>query len=202
MLKKNFMNEVILALIFSVFLILCGCASDVSNDEPLPLPGGAVGQVTSVTATVADIDYKTRRVTLKMPDGKTVPVTVSEAAYNFDQVKAGDLVDIAYTQCIAILLEKDTGQAPVSASSGLERAPKGQKPQGVAYTTMDVRAKVVAIDYTKRTADLSGPDGKIFPVTVDNSVPFFENIKVGDDVVARYTEAIAISVRPATPLSK
>jgi hypothetical protein len=208
--------EVILLVVLSLIFVVCGCAADKNKEVPMttpavgeaqdakaPAPAATADAVRSVTATVAEIDYKTRRATLKMPDGSTVPITVSEAAYNFDQVKVGDLVDISLTQSIAVMLEKDTGgQAGVMTSSGFERAPKGQKPQGTAYTTMDVRAKVVAIDYKTRTVDLSGPDGKVFPVVVDSSVQNFETVKVGDIVLARYTEAVAISVRPATPPAK
>jgi ribosomal protein S1 len=167
------------------------------------VPAAVVGEVRSVTATVAEINYATRRATLKMPDGSMVPVAVSEAAYNFDQVKVGDLVDISYTQSVAVKLDKDSGgEAGVSTSSGLERAPKGQKPQGTMYNAIDVRAKVVAVDNQTRTVTLSGPDGKVFPVVADSSVQNFENIKVGDMVVVRYTEAVAISVRPASPSDK
>jgi hypothetical protein len=194
---KKSKYELILVVVLSVNLFFWGCASEKNMEAPKP--SGVMGaEVSSVTATVADIDYDTRHATLKMPDGKMLPIAVGPDAYNFDQVKVGDLVDIAYSQAIAIMLEKDPGgQAGVSTSSGMERAPKGQKPEGTVYNTTDVRAKVVGIDYKTRTVDLSGPDGNVFPVVVDDTVPNFENIKVGDVVLTRYTEAVAISVRPA-----
>lgn len=64
---------------------------------------------------------------------------------------------------------------------------------------MDIRAKVVGIDYKTRRVDLSGPDGRVFPVVVEDSVPNFENVKLGDVVVSEYLEAVAISVGPANP---
>jgi hypothetical protein len=193
-----------------------GCANSMEKSASAPAPGNAdlqskdapipaavAGEVSSVTATVADIDYKARRATLKMPDGSMTPIAVSEAAYNFDQVKVGDLVDISYMQSVAVKLEKDSGgQAGVSTSSGMERAPKGQKPQGTIYNYIDVRAKVVDVDYSSRTVNLSGPDGNVFPVVVDQNVQNFEDVKIGDTVMVRYTEAIAISVRPAGPAGK
>jgi hypothetical protein len=185
-----------------------GCANSMTEKASAPpantsdvkdkVPAAVVGEVRSVTATVADIDYAARQATLKMPDGSLVPIAVSEAAYNFDQVKVGDLVDITLTQSVAVKLEKDSGgQAGVSTSSGIERAPKGQKPQGTIYNYIDVRAKVVDVDYKTRTVNLSGPDGKVFPVVVDQDVQNFETVKVGDTVLVRYTEAMAISVKPA-----
>jgi len=205
--SKKLRYEFILMFFLSVIFVLSGCASDKSNalssaEAPAEKsqPAAMMGEISSVTAAVADIDYDTRHVTLKMPNGDMVPVAVGEEAYNFDQVKAGDLVDISYTKSVAIQLNKDSGgEAGVSTSSGIERVPKGQKPQGTIYNTMDIRAKVVGINYSTRTVELSGPDGNVFPVVVDKSVPNFENVKVGDVVSARYTEAVAISVRPAIP---
>jgi hypothetical protein len=207
---KRFKHDVFLVVVLSVILNFYGCANSMDKEAPAPmpaaskdLPGAVAGEVRSVTATVTEIDYKTRHTTLKMPDGTLVPLAVSEAAYNFDQVKVGDLVDISYTQAIALKLDKDSGGQPgVSSSSGMERAPKGQKPQGTIYNTVDIRAKVVSVDYKTRKVELSGPNGNIVPVTVDPSIPNIENIKVGDIVAATYTEAIAISVRPAVPMEK
>jgi hypothetical protein len=212
--RKRVQYGAILVIVLCVGINFFGCTSNMHKDncqqatassqpKELPVPAAVVGEVKSVTATVTEIDYKTRHATLKMPDGTLVPLAVSEAAYNFDQVKVGDLVDISYTQAIALKLDKDTGGQPgVSTSSGMERAPKGQKPQGTIYNTMDIRAKVVSVDYKTRKVELNGPNGNIVPVTVDSSVPNIENIKVGDIVAATYTEALAISVRPANPLQK
>lgn len=214
--KKWLKFQWIIVVAVSVMFSFVGCANSMDKEaampaagtsevksKEVPVPAAVVGEVRSVTATVAEIDYTSRRATLKMPDGSMVPIAVSEAAYNFDQVKVGDLVDISLTQSVAVKLEKDSGgEAGVSTSSGIERAPKGEKPKGTIYNYIDVRAKVLAVDYKTRTVTLSGPDGKVFPVVADQNVQNFENVKVGDTVLVRYTEAMAISVRPATPSEK
>jgi hypothetical protein len=41
---------------------------------------------------------------------------------------------------------------------------------------------------------LKGPQGNVFPVTVDRSVRGFEALRVGDNVHVRHTEAIAVTV--------
>ena len=55
-------------------------------------------------------------------------------------------------------------------------------------------ATVQAIDRTKRTVTLKGPEGNVITTKVDKSVKAFDTLKVGDSVHARFTEAIAISV--------
>lgn len=152
----------------------------------------------SFTATVEAIDYDTRHVTLKGPQGKTTTFYVVEEAYNFKEVEIGDLVNIAYKASIAINLEKGSGQDPSFIVGGAStRASEGQKPEGVAYNVINVRARVEDIDYENRTVDLKGPRGNVITVEVDESVQNFKNIKKGDEVSAKYTEAVAISVRPA-----
>jgi len=55
----------------------------------------------------------------------------------------------------------------------------------------------VAIDYAARTVDLLGPNGNTISIKVDERIENFKNIKTGDEVLARYTEAMAISVHPS-----
>ena len=60
--------------------------------------------------------------------------------------------------------------------------------------TSEITAKVEAIDYKKRTVTLKGPEGNVRTFTVDKSVKKFSNVKVGDELVVRVTDALAIVV--------
>ncbi len=60
-----------------------------------------------------------------------------------------------------------------------------------------VRATVESVDVAGRTVTLKGPKGKSFTVSVDDGVKSLENVKVGDEVVARYYEAIAFELKKA-----
>jgi len=161
-------------------------------------PSMDLSEELSVTATVEAIDYDTRHVTLKGPQGNTMTFYVDEEAYNFKEVEVADLVDITYQASIAINLEKGSGRDPSLIVGGAStRAPEGQKPEGVENKVINVMAVVEDIDYENRTVDLRGPRGNVITVEVDDDVENFKNIKKGDEVTATYTEAVAISVRPA-----
>jgi Cu/Ag efflux protein CusF len=69
------------------------------------LPAGAVGQQVTVTATIVTVDKKARTVTIKGPEGHTVTVKARDPK-NLDKVKAGDTVEITYTEALAISLDK------------------------------------------------------------------------------------------------
>jgi len=86
-----------------------GCSHFKKDSEK---PSMDLSEELSFTATVEAIDYDTRHVTLKGPQGKTTTFYVVEEAYNFKEVEIGNLVNIAYKASIAINLEKGSGQDP------------------------------------------------------------------------------------------
>jgi Cu/Ag efflux protein CusF len=67
-------------------------------------PGGAAGRVTTVTATIAAIDKGAGTVTLRGPDGETTTIKARNPD-NLNRVAVGDLVDITYTEALAISVE-------------------------------------------------------------------------------------------------
>jgi hypothetical protein len=156
--------------------------------------GVELGEVAVTTAEVVAIDRVDRNVTLKGPEGNVVTVEVSHAARNFDQIEIGDQVKVEYYEAVAIYLGKRGGKPGAVAGLITARVPEGEKPAGVAVETVDVSATVQAIDKKKRTVTLKGQDGKLVTTKVDKSVEAFDNLKVGDSIHARFTEAIAISV--------
>ncbi len=67
-------------------------------------PAGLVGRATTVTATIAAIDKAAKTVTLRAPDGELTTVKARDPQ-KLDQVSVGDLVDITYTEALAISVE-------------------------------------------------------------------------------------------------
>jgi Cu/Ag efflux protein CusF len=76
--------------------------------------------------------------------------------------------------------------------AAIERAPAGEKPGMAAIDSRMITATVESIDLEKRTVALKGPEGNTLNLKVDERTPNLENLKAGDQVVARYTQAIAI----------
>ena len=65
-------------------------------------------------------------------------------------------------------------------------------PGGVFVNTLDVSAKVTAIDQAKRKVTLQGADGKKLTVKVGPAAVNFDQIKVGDMVNATVTEQLVV----------
>jgi hypothetical protein len=60
-----------------------------------------------------------------------------------------------------------------------------------------VRAKVTAIDLKKRLVTLKGPEGAPLTVEVGEEVRNLPQVKVGDEVVVRFYEALALEIKKA-----
>jgi Cu/Ag efflux protein CusF len=72
--------------------------------EPGEKPAGAVGQRVTFTATIEAIDLAKGTVTLKGPQGNSQTIKARNPA-NLKKVKVGDLVDITYTEVVAIKVD-------------------------------------------------------------------------------------------------
>jgi hypothetical protein len=160
-------------------------------------PGRAeLARAVKVSATVSAIDKATRTVTLKAADGKEFPVVAGPEVRNFDQIKVGSEVVVAFLQALALDLKKGGGGVrEITESADGARAASGAQPGGAVARKVTVVADVTAVDAKTQTVTLRGPKR-----TVDLKVPDakqFKMIAVGDQVQATYTEAMAISVEPA-----
>lgn len=80
-------------------------AADVATAPKGARPAGIGASAVTVTATIVSIDRKTNTVKLKGPEGNTVSVKVKDPS-RLDGVKVGDLVEITYTQAVAISVDK------------------------------------------------------------------------------------------------
>jgi propanediol utilization protein len=67
--------------------------------------------------------------------------------------------------------------------------------KAVIAQTAEVSAKVVAIDKATRTVTLKGPQGNVVDVVAGDEVRNFDQIKLGDMVVARYIQALTLELK-------
>ena len=163
------------------------------------MPGAVVTKVTTMQATVTDVDKATRMVTLQRDDGSEQTIKAGPEVRNFDQIEKGDRVNAEYLESVAIFARKAEATAgaatPKTATYGTaDLAPLGQKPGGVVTDVTEVTTTVQDIDYAKRQVTVVGPSGKPRVINVSERVENLEAVKKGDQVIMRYTEALAISV--------
>lgn len=71
-------------------------------------PSGAVVDIVQRRATVQDIDYANRIVTLRAPDGSVRTIRVAPTIGPLDKISKGDPIVVRYTQIVAIGITKAT----------------------------------------------------------------------------------------------
>ncbi len=59
----------------------------------------------------------------------------------------------------------------------------------------EMSAQVVAVDKATRTLTLKGPKGNVVDIVAGDEVKNFDQIKLGDFVVARYAQALTLELR-------
>jgi hypothetical protein len=65
-------------------------------------PGAGVSETLTIKATVEAIDYDTRMVVLRGPEGNTLTTKVDERVKRFNEIKLGDEIVVQYTRAFAI----------------------------------------------------------------------------------------------------
>jgi len=76
-------------------------AAAAQKAAPGEKPAGAAGRLVMVTAAITAIDMQKGTVTLRGPSGRDTTVKVRDPA-KLKQVSVGDLVDISYTEALAV----------------------------------------------------------------------------------------------------
>jgi hypothetical protein len=67
-----------------------------------------------------------------------------------------------------------------------------------AAEAVKITAKITAVDAATRTVTVVGPKGKVVSFVAGDNVKNFAQIRVGDEVVLRYMEAVSVALEKST----
>jgi hypothetical protein len=159
------------------------------------------GQVTVAdsvkrSATVEAVDKAKRLVTLKGRDGHMFVVQAGPDVKNFDQIRVGDELVVRYMEALTLELKKGGGamREKVEREDTVAAKP-GEKPGVATGRQVTAIADVIAVDAKRQSVRLRGPQRTVDLKVSDPAQ--FKLIKVGDQVEATFTEAMALSIEPA-----
>ena len=197
--KRNTLNWAGLTLLSAAVLAFTSCSTEPKGEgagfaavQP-GVPGGVIVQTYKVTATVTAVDAASRKVTLTMADGAKTTVKAGPEVVNFDQIQVGDQVKAMVAEQLVMFMRKNGEPANDGEAAAVALAPVGAKPGILMANTVEVTGKVEAIDLAHRKATLRFPDGTTTTFKVRKDVDMTKG-RIGDEVVFRTTEALAISV--------
>jgi Cu/Ag efflux protein CusF len=184
-----------LALLPAALIAFTSCSTPGGDEQVVALEsasGAAIVDTYQTTATVTAIDSTARKVTLTMAGGKRTTVKCGPQVVNFSQIQINDRLNVTITEELAVFLGQ--GNPPtVAGGAGVALAPVGAKPGGVVASTVQVTAKITALDAKTRKVTLQFVDGTIRTIKAGKQVNL-SGVKPGDDVTVQYTEAMALTM--------
>jgi len=153
----------------------------------------------TITASVEAIDPASREVTLKGPLGNTVTFTVDERVKRLNEVKVGDLVRADYYISFAAELRKPTAEekkTPFVMLDAAAKAPPGTSPAAGGLRRFKVVTTIEGLDRPTQTITVKGPRGNYLTARVADPSNLTK-MRIGENIVVTYTEALAISLEKA-----
>jgi hypothetical protein len=157
------------------------------------VPGGTIVQTSELKATVTALDPAGRTVTLLSQDGIKETMKAGPEVINFDQIRVGDELKVKAVRQVVVQMAEPGGLADDGSAGLVALAPEGAKPGGLVAGTTKITATLTALDEQNRTATLRYEDGTSRTFFVRNDVEM-RKYKVGDQVMIRITEMIALSM--------
>jgi hypothetical protein len=140
--------------------------NDNSNIQTSPNQFFSVKQENLVEATVINIDYVTRVITLTVNE-LSIQLRVTKDARNFNEIVIGDTVMIEQRVNLAI---------EVLAESNLDNANRefagtsiSEKTEQEAWIKKSIIATVVSVNYEAKRFELEGPGGVVIEYTADET---------------------------------
>ena len=166
-------------------------AAPVPSQEHLAGIGSAT--IITIHGKIVSVNRSKKLVTLQGPHGKTVTLYVKNP-YNLKSATPGEPVVVRFYEIVTIRKQKPGGPSPsATLVEGIASAVPGETPGAAVGASVQIVATIVAINKSKKTVDLKGPDGVIETVNVAKPSNL-KHVKVGDDIIITLTKVVAIKL--------
>lgn len=168
-----------------------------SAPAPRKARSGSVEMIRSVLEVIS-VDERSRMLSLKRDDGNTLTLVASPSVRNIGQIHGGDFVVAEYGRAQAVSIKRIAGNGagidgktpPAPPAKGKTAAARNAK------VVHSIVADIIAIDDKKGFATLKGSKDNVIDVVVTDRKALAA-VKIGDQVRLDYTDAVAISLKPA-----
>jgi len=150
-----------------------------------------------VTAKVTAIDYTKREVTLQGPLGNVVTFIVDKAVQRLNEIKVGDDVTAEYYVSLAADVRLPSAEEKANPLKVLEeaaKAPEGMPPGVGGVRVVRALVTIEGLDRPTKSITVKGPAGALHTAQVED-VSALSKVRIGDQMVVTYTEAIAVSLQ-------
>ena len=192
----------------SVRSIFAVCAAVMLASNPLfaqeAAPAEETGRVMGVTleAEVTAIDYDTRQISMRGPQGNIVTITAGDHIQRLKDIAVGDSIVTTYIAALEGELREPTEEElanPWEVVEGAGIAPEGVAPGAIAGRQIRAVCTLEGMNRLLGTITVKDPRGK-YHVIADVEPEKMEGVVLGATLVLVYTEAMAITLeeKPAS----
>jgi hypothetical protein len=164
----------------------------VDDSSTVSLPGRVITSTARREAIVESVNRETREIRVVDAQGNIHAFVAGDMVANFDQIEPRDRIVTEYLESVAVFVAPE-GMPEMGDTGLVEVAPLGEKPGVMMADTFMVAATIEAIDSAGRLVTLRNDAGVQTTIRVADDVELDE-LRVGDEVRMRVTEAVAISV--------
>lgn len=148
-----------------------------------------------VEGVVSSIDVAGRKVGIKGPSGKVRTLKAGKNIQGLEKINVDDTIVAEYYRSATFYVESPT-KAPMApeAQSAFMTASKGNDVVEASEGAAEGVATVSAIDKGAGTITFTGPEGRTFPVKVENPV-LLDGISVGQKIDYKVVDVVAFDVK-------
>lgn len=184
----------------SLRILFAACAAMVfvatpALAEEAPVGGGRVMAV-SLEAVVTDVDYETRQLSLRGPQGNIITLTAGDHIERLEDIAVGDSIVTTYIASLEVELREPTEEEianPWVELDGAATAPTDSDPGAIIGRTIRAVCTIEGLNRVIGTVTILDPRGK-YHVIGDVEPEKMAGVTLGTTVVVVYSEAMAITL--------
>ncbi len=179
----------------SAFIIAVGCVATAAGaQQPQPFEAS---QTKKVTGTIEAVSQSDRHVTVLGSNGSRVILEAGAQIQNFDQLRPGDRVVVAYHEGLIAEVARP-GEGAQSQTQRTERV-QGDMPTKMVGTQTTKTVEIESVDRDRNMVTFKHPDGtsRTLGVSSLKAKEFVSQLNPGDEVQLTFREAAAVSIKPA-----
>ncbi len=164
--------------------------------EPVEAQGSVRMMGVSVEAEVTDVDYETRELSIRGPQGHIRTITAGDNIKRLEDISVGDSIVTTFVASLEGELRAPTDEElanPWVELDGAAAASADVAPGAIVARTIRAVCTIEGMNRVTGTVTVLNPRGK-YHVIGDVEPEKMEGVTLGATVVLVYTEAVAITL--------
>jgi hypothetical protein len=181
------------------FAVVSQADQNGSPSSNIGVPKQVTAREITIAGSVQSVNPLTRDLKIQPAAGDPINVKVSPEAAKLTDLKQGEQIRANCLEPVAVAFQKDA-LSPIPIADKSIQVSSAQNTTGmgtIAVNTVAETTRVAALDQANRTVTLVQKDGTRTTLAVAPNVKGFDQLKVGDVVLAEYTQPFALEITPA-----